>query len=45
MKHSYKVFVCIWIIILLFFLIYFGYKMSFDNNQVSMEEKQVIQEN
>ncbi|MBE7129675.1 hypothetical protein FT639_29485 [Bacillus mycoides] len=44
MKNSYKVFICIWIIILLFFVIYFGYKMTSDNNQVSIQEKQVKQE-
>ncbi|WP_227496010.1 hypothetical protein [Bacillus mycoides] len=43
-KNSYKVFICIWIIILLFFVIYFGYKMTSDNNQVSIQEKQVKQE-
>ncbi|MES5930052.1 hypothetical protein QCI77_29520 [Bacillus cereus group sp. MG9] len=43
-KNSYKVFICIWIIILLFFIIYFGYKMTSDNNQVSIQEKQVKQE-
>lgn len=43
-KNSYKVFICIWIIILLFFVIYFGYKMTADNNQVSIQEKQVKQE-
>lgn len=43
-KNSYKVFICIWIIILLFFVIYFGYKMTSDNNQISIQEKQVKQE-
>ncbi|MES5896604.1 hypothetical protein [Bacillus cereus group sp. RP43] len=43
-KNSYKVFICIWIIIFLFFVIYFGYKMTSDNNQVSIQEKQVKQE-
>ncbi|QWH32054.1 hypothetical protein EXW51_29955 (plasmid) [Bacillus mycoides] len=43
MKNSYKVFICIWIIILLFFVIYFGYKMTSDNNQVSIQEKQEVQ--
>ena len=43
-KNSYKVFICIWIIIFLFFVIYFGYKMTSDNNQVSIQEQQVKQE-
>lgn len=45
MKYSYKVFVFIWAIILLFFLIYYGYKKISDINQVPVVTKPVKTEN
>lgn len=32
MKHSYKVFICVWIVIILFFVTYYGYNLISDNN-------------
>ncbi|KFL74570.1 hypothetical protein DJ50_1023 [Bacillus cereus ATCC 10876] len=34
MKYSYKVFIFIWTIILLFFLLYYGYSEISENKQV-----------
>ncbi|MGX5576160.1 serine hydrolase domain-containing protein [Bacillus toyonensis] len=41
MKYSYKVFICNWTIILLFFLIYYGYKKISSMDQVPVVTKPV----
>ncbi|HFH8171597.1 TPA: serine hydrolase, partial [Streptococcus agalactiae] len=44
MKYSYKVFRCSWIIILLFFLIDYGYKTNPNINQLPVVKKQIESE-